>query len=223
MFKNIWDALRKNPLIDESYEIMDRLQHQTQEMFMLSMKALIDQDVDPDEIIRMDKNVNRNVQSVRRKVFEYFSLSSSPNIHGGLILISLVIDYERIGDYAKDLALMRDEYGFRGPFTHEIGDHLNSMKDRILVMFMEAHDSLSEMEQSYPTKVTLQERELKDEYDSMKDQLMESNLKREEVVCALISARIMRRIAGHLDNIATSGARPFPKLGFKPGASSWED
>ena len=72
MFKNIWDALRKNPLIDESYEIMDRLQHQTQEMFMLSMKALIDQDVDPDEIIRMDKNVNRNVQSVRRKVFEYF-------------------------------------------------------------------------------------------------------------------------------------------------------
>jgi phosphate uptake regulator len=223
MFKNIWDALRKNPLVDESYEIMDMLQHQTQEMFLLSMKALLEQEIEPDEIIRMDKKVNRNVQIVRKKVFEYFSLSSVPNIHGGLTLISLVIDYERIGDYAKDLALMRAEYDFIEPFTHDIKDRMNSMKDRITVMFLEAHDSLSKMEQSYPTKVTIQERELKEEYESLKDRLMGKDLKRKEVICALISARILRRIGGHLDNIATSGARPFPKLGFKPGASSWED
>ncbi len=223
MFKNIWDALRKNPLIDESYEIMDQLQHQTQEMFLLSMRALIDQGIQPDEIVKMDKEVNRNVQLLRKKVFEYFSLSSIPNIHGGLTLISLVIDYERIGDYAKDLALLRDEYDFAKPFTHDINDRLNSMKDHISMMFLEAHDSLVVMEKAYPTKVTLRERDLKKEYDSLVERLNDKELTRKEVICSLITARILRRIAGHLDNIATSGSRPFPKLGFKPGASSWED
>ena len=116
MFRNIWDALKKNPLIDESYEIMDDLHNQTGKMFIIAIKALMDQDADPEEVIKMDKEVNKNVQRARRKVFEYFSLSSVPNIHGGLILISLVIDYERIGDYAKDLANIREEYDFRGSF-----------------------------------------------------------------------------------------------------------
>jgi len=223
MFKNLWDALKKNPLVDESYEIMDKLFHQTQEMFALSMKALIDQDVDPEEIIRMDKQVNLNVQKVRKKVFEYFSLSSVPNIHGGLVLISLVIDYERIGDYAKDLATLREEYGFTKDLTPDLKNRLNEMRDLISMMFMEAHDSLEKMEEKYPTKVTLHERKLKEIYEDLTERLMDKELTRKEVITALITARILKRIAGHLDNIATSGARPFPKLGFKPGASSWED
>jgi len=223
MFRNLWDALKKNPLMDDSYDIMDELHHQTQEMFLLSMKALIDQDVDPEEIIMMDKAVNKNVQKVRKKVFEYFSLTTVPNIHGGLVLISLVIDYERIGDYAKDLALMREEYGYNKPFTHDVKDSMNSMKDKVSMMFLEAHNSLQKIEEKYPTKVTLLERELKKEYERLVERLMDRDLTRKEVIVALISARILKRIAGHHDNIATSGSRPFPKLGFKPGASSWED
>ncbi|HHD15521.1 MAG TPA: hypothetical protein ENK47_02315 [Euryarchaeota archaeon] len=223
MFRNVWDALRKYPLIDESYEIMDRLHDQTREMFLLSLRSLVDQEVDPEQIVKMDKEVNRNVQAVRRKVFEYFSMSTVPNIHGGLTLISLVIDYERIGDYAKDLAYMRKEYGFLDPMTHEMKDALKDMGDIISLMFVEAKKSLESLEQKYPTPVTLKERDLKDLYDGLKEKLMKNDLTRREVLVTMISSRIMKRIAGHLDNIASSGARPFPKLGFKPGASSWED
>lgn len=223
MFKNIWDALRNNPLVDDSYEIMDKLHHQTQEMFLLSMKSLIDQEIDPEEIVKMDKEVNRNVQRVRKKVFEYFSLSTVPNIHGGLTLISLVIDYERIGDYAKDLAYLRNEYEHDPDLTHEVKDLLDQMKDTVSIMFIEAHKSFEGMNQKYPTPVTKLEIELKEKYEELKDILMEGDIQRKEVIVALISARIIKRIAGHLDNIASSGARPFPKLGFKPGSSSWED
>ncbi|MGA1872116.1 MAG: PhoU domain-containing protein [Thermoplasmatota archaeon] len=223
MFKNIWDALKKNPLIDDSYRIMDRLHHQTQEMFILSMKVLIDQKGEPEEILRMDKDVNRNVQRVRRKVFEYFSLSSVPNIHGGLVLISLVIDYERIGDYAKDLASMRDEYDFRKPFQPDGRKELHMMKDLIIEMFPGAHDSFMSPDQKYPTPVTKLEMELKEHYDNLRELTLKKNIHRDEALVEIISARLMKRIAGHLDNIASSAARPFPKLGFKPGASSWED
>jgi phosphate uptake regulator len=223
MFRNVWDALRKNPLIDESYEIMDKLHHQTQEMYLLSIKALVDQDIDPEEIVKMDKQVNRNVQKVRKKVFEYFSLSTTPNIHGGLTLISLVIDYERIGDYAKDLAYLREEYSYKGEITHDVRDMLHEMKDEISLMFLEAHNSIEEMNQDYPTKVTEMEKSLKIIYEKLKERMMDQKITRKEVIVTLIAARIIKRVAGHLDNIASSGARPFPKLGFKPGASSWED
>jgi phosphate transport system protein len=223
MFRNIWDALKKNPLIDESYRIMDQLHHQTQEMFLLSVKNLIDQDGDPEEVIKMDKEVNKNVQRVRRKVFEYFSLSTVPNIHGGLVLISLVIDYERIGDYTKDLVNMREEYDFREPFHPDGREELHSMKDLIIQMFPEAHSSFMSADEKYPTPVTKLEVTLKDHYDNLRDLTLKKNIHRDEALVEIISARLMKRIAGHLDNVATSAARPFPKLGFKPGASSWED
>ncbi len=223
MFRNIWDALKKNPLIDESYMIMDQLHHQTQEMFLLSVKNLIDQDGDPEEVIKMDKEVNKNVQRVRRKVFEYFSLSTVPNIHGGLVLISLVIDYERIGDYTKDLVNMREEYDFRESFHPDGREELHRMKDLIIEMFPEAHSSFMSADEKYPTPVTKLEVKLKDHYDNLRDLTLKKNIHRDEALVEIISARLMKRIAGHLDNVATSAARPFPKLGFKPGASSWED
>ena len=223
MFRNIWDALKKNPLIDESYGIMDELHDQTEKMFLIAMKALMDQDADPEEVIRMDKEVNKNVQRIRRKVFEYFSLSSVPNIHGGLILISLVIDYERIGDYAKDLANIREEFDFRGSFHPSSKGELQKMKDLIIKMCPEAHFSFMSPDQKYPTPVTKLEVELKEHYDNIREFTLKNNIRRDEALTVITSARLMKRIAGHLDNIASSAARPFPKLGFKPGASSWED
>lgn len=223
MFKNIWDALKKNPLLDESFDIMDELHHKTQEMFLLSMRALLDQEVDPEDIIKMDKEVNRKVQTVRKKVFEYFSISSSPNIHSGLIMISLVIDYERIGDYAKDLAMLRDEFDFRNELQSRGREELDSMKDLIAIMFGSAHDSFVSMNSRYPTKVTKLEDELKDHYEELRKWTLTESIDRDEALVEIVSARLLKRIAGHLDNISSSGARPFPKLGFKHGASSWED
>jgi len=223
MFRNVWDALRKNPLVDDSYEIMDRLHHDTQEMFIIAMKGLVDGEDKAEEVLRMDKGVNRKVQLVRKKVFEYLSMSSVPNITAGLTLISLVIDYERIGDYAKDLALMREEYGFEGDLRDETKEVLEDMKDQISLMMLEAHRSMEKNEVKYPTKVTLMERELKEMYEKVAEAVLEKGYDRREGMVVLISSRIIKRIGGHLDNIASAGARPFPKLGFKPGASSWED
>jgi phosphate uptake regulator len=223
MFKNIWDALKNNPLIDDSYRIMDELHHQTHQMFLLSMKALIDQKGDPEEVMRMDKEVNKNVQRVRRKVFEYFALNSVPNIHGGLVLISLVIDYERIGDYAKDLANMREEYDFREDFQPDGKHELHMMRDLIGEMFPTAHNSFMAPNVKYPTPVSHLETKLKERYDNLRELTLKKNIHRDEALVEIISARLMKRIAGHMDNIASSAARPFPKLGFKPGASSWED
>ena len=223
MFKSIIDALTKNPLLDEAYEDLDRINHLTQEMFIISMQVLLDKKPSAKEVLMRDKKVNALVQSIRRKVFEYFSVTSSPNIHAGLVIISLVIDYERIGDYTKDIALMRDEFDFQDDFKTSNKVSLERMEDIISLMFIESHNALEEQKGSHPSKVTKLEEDLKAEYLAMKSVLLDTGCVQNESLTAIISARIMKRIAAHMDNISSSTTRPFPKLGFKPGSSHWKD
>jgi len=223
MFRNILDALTKNPLLDEAYRDLDRINHLTQEMFIMSRRALIDQEVPPKEVQIRDKKVNSLVQIIRKKVFEYLSINSSPNIHAGLVIISLVIDYERIGDYTKDIALMREEFDYRDDFRPYIKDHLEKMEDIISLMFLESHKAIEESEGKASGKVSELEESLKEEYNLFKSELLEKGCVQNESLTGLVTARILKRIAAHHDNISSAAVRPFPKLGFKPGSSQWKD
>ena len=102
-------------------------------------------------------------------------------------MISLVIDYERIGDYAKDLANMREEYDFREPFHPDQREELHRMKDIIIEMFPEAHDSFMSPDQKYPTPVTKLEANLKEHYDNLRDLTLKKNIHRDEALVEIIS------------------------------------
>lgn len=221
MFKNILDALTKNPLLDDAYKDLDKINQITQEMFLQSMRVLIDREGSPKEVLMKDKRVNALVQGIRKQVFEYFAVNSSPNIHAGLIIISLVIDYERIGDYAKDLVLMREEFGYEEEFRPWIKDRLEKMEDIIALMFLESRKAIEEASGEPSTKVSKLEGDLKKEYELFKAELLDKGCIQNESLTGLISARIMKRIAAHHDNIASASVRPFPKLGFKTGSAHW--
>jgi len=223
MFKSILDALTKNPLLDEAYKDLDRINHLTQEMYIQSMRVLLDREDSCKEVLMKDKNVNALVQGIRKQVFEYFAVNSSPNIHAGLMIISLVIDYERIGDYAKDLALMRVEFRYDEAFKPWIKDHLERMEDIISLMFIESHKAMQDPSGEPSVKVSKLEEDLKKDYELFKADLLDNGCVQNESLTGLISARIMKRIAAHHDNIASASVRPFPKLGFKSGASHWNE
>jgi len=62
--------------------------------------------VAPDErtqIYKRDVQVNRLERAIRRQVIAHLSLDNSPSLPYCLLLMSLVKDAERIGDYAKNL------------------------------------------------------------------------------------------------------------------------
>jgi len=47
----------------------------------------------------------------RKKVLEYLAVNSAPDISAALGLTAIANEYERIGDYCKDLAELRTSYG----------------------------------------------------------------------------------------------------------------
>ena len=51
-----------------------------------------------------EKKVDKIERAIRKKVLTHLSLSSTADTPGGIILIGIVIDLERIGDYTTNIA-----------------------------------------------------------------------------------------------------------------------
>ena len=105
MLKGLIDIWRSDDLLkqawDESFEMLDI----DQEMFLEAIRILRETDgtqVDQ-EIRRKDKIINRYEQEVRRKVMTHCTLQGPNELPSGMVLISIVIDIERIGDFCKDI------------------------------------------------------------------------------------------------------------------------
>ena len=216
MFKNIYDTFKRSKLMYDSYKLMEDIHNRTHEMFDIAMDSAIDGSEPAMDLIEMDKSINGAVQEIRKKVFEYFSLSSIPNYHAGLVLISLAVDYERIGDYTKSMVYLRKDYDFGNRFHEEVRESLLRMKKRISLMFPEAYRTLEEKKEDHPDIVSTCDMEIKEELDNLISLVLKEDVTKNEAMVAVVMGRMMRRVSGHLDNVGSSGVRPFPKLGFKP-------
>jgi len=63
------------------------------------------------DIRNQDIAVNKYEREVRRKVFNHLCVSGVEDLNSGLILISIIIDIERIGDYTKNMVELAESLG----------------------------------------------------------------------------------------------------------------
>ena len=105
MFKQIFKLFKSDTLynqaLNECYEMLDI----DLEMFQESIHVLRNQDDSKSkiDIAKTDIKINKFERSVRRKVMTHLAVSGTEDLGSGLILTSVVIDIERIGDYTKNI------------------------------------------------------------------------------------------------------------------------
>ena len=99
------------------------------EMFLAAASSLREHDdarIELD-IYARDQMINAYEREVRRKVFTHLTLNRESSLHAGLVLVSVVIDIERIGDFTKnivELALHHPNRLVCGPFEDEVRTQL---------------------------------------------------------------------------------------------------
>ena len=114
-FKEILNLWKSENLLsqawDETSEMME-LSHQMFEEAIYNMR----EGVKRKKLIKLkkrDKEINNYQKEVRKKVITHFSVSKNiDEIPSGMVLLSIIIDVERLGDYTKnilDLAINYDE------------------------------------------------------------------------------------------------------------------
>ena len=94
------------------------------------------------DIYKHDKQVNKLERSVRRNILTHLTVGSRLDLNQGLVLISIVIDLERIGDYTKniyELAQLHQKPLNTGPWAKET----KQLENEILNSFQILTDLLS--------------------------------------------------------------------------------
>jgi phosphate uptake regulator len=220
MFKKWLAIFKKDSLIDQAYLRSFKMLDITRSMYIEAKESLRqreDNEIDL-KVKESDKEVNSYEREVRRMVFKHLSLTGTANLPQGFILVSIIIDIERIGDYAKNvLELALDHPGklYGGEFEDKITRLEEGLEDNFNLTnrcFREGDESLAhELLKKYAW--------VNDACDEIVEALVrkkDGGLKPGDSAALALYTRWLKRINSHLRNITTSVVNPFDRIGFEP-------
>lgn len=216
MFKELIDAIRKGSILKSAFEIVERMHNQARAMYEESLMSLVeDRDEMVEDVSREDRIINVAVTEVRKEILEYLAMNSSPDVSASLILTGMVIDYERIGDYCKNLA----QLGLMYPAKLEPSSYFDIFKeveDTITGMFDLTLEAIRESDVEKAKDVMRMHENTKKSHLKIVSKLKrgEDIDVRTAIVYAL-STEYLTRISGHLQNIASTVVQPFVRVGFE--------
>ncbi len=218
MFKELQKIFQRESLMEEALNDSYEMLNEDWDMYRAAVKSLRESDtaeVDID-IQEKDIKINKYEREVRKKVITHLAVSGVGDLNVGLVLISIVVDIERIGDYTKNIVELAQHHPGRlsgGTLEEQIKDteEIISRNFGILIEAIDkSHEELA--------------KNLLDDLWNVKKQCDKCHLSllHEEVdvsvgdaVALTLYLRYQKRVASHLMNIASSIINPFHKIGYR--------
>lgn len=220
MWKNLIDIWKSDNLLeeawDESFEMLDT----TYQMFNEASKILRTgkKMALSSEIRKRDKLVNKYMQEVRRKVLTHCSVQGNEELPGGLILATIVIDIERIGDYTKNV-LDIISYNPKPLNAGKLKKKLDEIENAVKEEFTQTRKCIEESDEELSIKILKNTTDIKTHCNKLIKELVQEkdkDLTQGEAVTLALYLRCLKRINSHLRNVLTSLTNPFDTLGLKP-------
>ena len=219
MFKQIFELFKSDSLYEQALQECHEMLEIDRQMFNESINTLRNSDTAdiPIDIYAMDKKINEFERDVRRKVMTHLVVSGKDDLGSGLILVSVVIDIERIGDYTKniyDLAVQHPKKLSGGEYEQELSNIESATKEflnnAIDAFKTQDIDKARQLMLNYKTDIASVSTEIVDGIVSGKNQSFSS----EEAGSLCLYARYLKRIAAHSRNLVSSIVNPFERIGY---------
>lgn len=220
MFKKWLAIFKKDTLMDRAYQRSFDMLAITQAMCMeakVSLRQREDCEIDL-SMKEKDKEVNSYEREVRRMVFNHLAVQGTADLPSGLALISIIIDIERLGDYAKNMI----ELALDHPGKLNGGE----FEEELVRIEMAVEDSFGQTKTCFERGDAALALELLDKYAWVNDVCDEivkavvkekdSDIRPGDASALVLYVRWLKRINSHLRNITTSVVNPFDRIGFQP-------
>ncbi len=220
MFKTLIKLFKVENLLAQANDQVVEMLKEDLSLFRDSIKLLwTEVGVSLEEIRERDRQINRYVQDVRKKVLTHLAFSGSSGLETALSLISIVRDIERIGDHTKDIGYLATDFPgkFRaGEFENGLKKFENLLIERIqtLIDIFETGDDIREK----AGRLTRTHPEINSQYREMILSLItkeDVSLTPSQSAILALYMRYLRRVEGHIFNIASAEVNPFHRIGFR--------
>ncbi|MFH2008836.1 MAG: phosphate uptake regulator PhoU [bacterium] len=217
MLKQIIEIWRSRRTESRLYSEFVEMLEMDWEMFEIVMEVLaghVQADTVQDDLLRRDIQINRKERSIRKQIVERMSLRSGGTVPASLVLMSVVKDAERVGDYCKNLLEVAQmlskpvsELRYCGEVI-EFGQHVTQIFKSSIRAFVEEDADLA--------REIIQDEELMNKRcDRLVEAIARSDLDANEAVCTALWIRFLKRIEAHLSNICSSLVLPVHRLDYR--------
>ena len=215
MFKKIFAMWKSEGLLKQALEYTEKMFVLASKNFDIASEELIENlDIKRAKIYARDQKINECEQEVRRKLFEHLTINPKQDLSSSLILITVVKDLERIGDFVKNIIELSHHYPKKLP-ANDYTKELIDIRDKLSLILK---DSLSVFQKGDVEKAKEYYkfyREVTETTDSIIIHLLEeTTLNVREAVVYTLFARYLKRISAHLANILTTIINPFHLVGY---------
>ena len=217
VFKDLLDAFTKSKLIKEAYEDCGEMHYEVESMFNASFDCFHGK-CSIQDVKKEDIQINKKLVNIRKKIIEYLAVNTSPNLNAALELTAIANEYERIGDYCKDLAELKTMYGINFDDNCQMCSAADKFQKLLAEQFTIVHDAVKNEDEALAEKsdeINEKIKKLRKQVITQINEHPEMNAK-EAVICSKIAA-YSRRISSHLENISTVVTNPYPEMGFRLG------
>jgi len=221
IFREIVNLWKSEDLLSQAWDESYKMMMLSNEMFTQAIKYL--REGENDETIRMlkkrDVEINTFQRDVRKKVVTHYAISQDiEDLPNGLVLLNMVVDVERLGDYTKnilDLALNHPNI----IKSEEFSEDLYHVEQEVISRFSKTLEAIHTQDSDVARSMMVS---YKETLTSVSDDIVNGCISGEitlgdesKTVSLALYARYLKRIGAHLKNITTVLINPFDAVGYK--------
>lgn len=217
MLKELLSIFRAGEPLAEMGERFSKMLRLTYDMTIIAGEVYFSESLQADErtaVYKTDVKVNKLERKIRKMVIAHLSLASErASVPYCLLLMSLVKDVERIGDYAKNLSEARDYHPSALP-DDEIIQEMREIRSEIESGFSEIASVFETSDHERAVELIREGRDLTRRCDALVGRVARSHYGASTATAVVMGARFYKRIAAHVLNVLSSVVMPLHKLDY---------
>ena len=219
MWRQIVNALKGTDMLTEMISQLGQMLEEGRWMFGRSSEVLmrrVDWQGLAKELYEHDRRINQIEQTVREQVITHLSVGNEADLGACLILMSVVKDAERIGDYCKNIFEVGKFYQ-REYARPQYARPLEDVRAGVEPLFDKTRKAFVQADRALAREVIRAAGSLTRTCNALIHQLLSSDEKMptDEAVAYVLLARFYKRVAAHLGNIASSVVSRIPLIDYR--------
>jgi phosphate transport system protein len=161
-----------------------------------------------------DIQVNKMERRIRKRIIEHLAIHPGSGTSQSLVLMSVVKDAERLGDYAKNMVEV-SEYHTTYKDDNDLIPLFKGIQAEIEEMFRRVGRAFRDSDEKEGHKIISDMTLVTRKCDRLVEKILDfQDLTVRQAVCYALLARYYKRFAAHLGNIGTSLVVPAHKLDY---------
>jgi len=221
IFRDFISSWRSEDMLSQAWKYSYEMMNLSKEMFVQAVKLIRERNniQTVKALKKRDKEINEYQQNVRRKIMTHYSVSGRNYTDiSGMVLLNMVVDIERLGDYTKNILDLSIDYKDT-IIAEDLLEELYVLEQEIISRFEKTIEAVHAQDSEVARSLM---ETYKEQVISTPTTILRCVLSGElsfgseaKTAAVVLYARFLKRIGAHLKNITSTLVNPVDAIGYK--------